>query len=77
MPKLTAKILATKVKTEVAAFDMVSVQVPSENFVVRLRDIEGFMRSPADVNLIASVLRQDSVLFAFHIFNRTYRPVDP
>ena len=77
MPKLTAERLATKVKTKGAAFGMVSVQVPAEYFVERLPGIEGFMRSPADVNLIASVLRQDSVLFAFHIFNRTYRPVDP
>ena len=55
MPKLAAKILATKVETEVAAFDMVVVQVPTEHFVERRRGIEGFMRSRKDINFIASV----------------------
>jgi hypothetical protein len=41
-----AKILATNVETEVATFGMVSVQVPAEYFVERLRDIESFKRSP-------------------------------
>jgi hypothetical protein len=40
-----AKIIATKVETEVAAFGKVLVQVPVEYFVERLRDIESFKRS--------------------------------
>jgi len=46
-----AKILATKVETEVAAFGMVSVQVPVEYFVERLRDIESFKRSPEVIEI--------------------------
>jgi hypothetical protein len=45
MPKLAAKLLATKIKTKVAAFGMVSVQVPAEYFVERLRG-SGLFRSP-------------------------------
>ena len=56
MPKLAAKLPATKIKTKVAAFGMVSVQVPAEYFIERLRGIEDFMRSPEDINFIASVL---------------------
>ena len=39
------------IKVEVAAFGMVSVQVPVEYFVERLRDIESFKRSPEVVEI--------------------------
>ena len=75
MPKLAAKILAAEVETEVAAFGMLSFQMPAEYFVERRRGIEGFVKSPEDINFIASVLCP--ALGFLCIFNRTYRPVGP
>jgi len=71
-----AKILATKVETEVAAFGMLSFQMPAEYFVERLRGIEGFMRSRRIWISLLLCCAQHSVFFAFHILNRTYCPVD-
>ena len=76
MPKLTAKILATKVETEVAAFGVVSFRMPAEYFVERLRGIEGFMRSRRIWISLLLCCAQHSVFFAFRLLNRTYCPVD-